>query len=87
MENGYIESLNGKLRDECLNVEVFFNLVNARRKLYLWRRDYNQHRPHSALADRTPADFAAICSCGKDGNTTALEDAPRLPHSTARRRK
>ena len=51
VENGYIESFNGKLRDECLNVEVFFTLADARRKLHLWRRDYNQHRPHSALAD------------------------------------
>jgi putative transposase len=79
VENGYIESFNGKLRDECLNVEVFFNLADARRKLYLWRRDYNHHRPHSALADRTPAEFATICSRGKDGDTTALEDAARLP--------
>jgi putative transposase len=62
VENGYIESFNGKLRDECLNVEVFFNLADARRKLYLWRRDYNHHRPHSALDDRTPAEFAATCA-------------------------
>lgn len=81
VENGYIESFNGKLRDECLNVEVFFNLADARRKLYLWRRDYNHHRPHSSLADRTPAEFAAICSRGKDCDTTALEDAARLPLS------
>ena len=59
VENGYIESFNGKLRDECLNVEVFFSLADARRKLYLWRRDYNHQRPHSALNDRTPAEFAA----------------------------
>ncbi len=59
VENGYIESFNGKLRDEFLNVEILFNLADARRKLYLWRRDYNHHRPHSALADRTPAEFAA----------------------------
>lgn len=59
VENGYIESFNGKLRDECLNVEVFFSLADARRKLYLWRQDYNHHRPHSALDDRTPASFAA----------------------------
>jgi putative transposase len=64
-ENGYIESFNGKLRDECLNVEVFFTLADARRKLHLWRRDYNHHRPHSALDDRTPAEFAARCSGGK----------------------
>jgi hypothetical protein len=74
-----IESFNGKLRDECLNVEVFFSLADARRKLYLWRRDYNHHRPHSALDDRTPAEFAATCSRGKDGDETALEDAARLP--------
>ncbi len=85
VENGYIESFNGKLRDECLNVEVFFNLADARRKLYLWRRDYNHHRPHSALDDRTPAEFAATCSRGKDGDDTALEEASRLPlsHRTA----
>jgi transposase InsO family protein len=85
VENGYVESFNGKLRDECLNVELFFNLADARRKLYLWRRDYNHHRPHSALDDRTPAEFAAICSRGKDGDETALEDAARLPlsHRTA----
>jgi putative transposase len=79
VENGYIESFNGKLRSECLNVEVFFTLADARRKLHLWRRDYNHVRPHSSLADRTPAEFAATCSRGKDGDTTALEDAPRLP--------
>ncbi len=79
VENGYIESFNGKLRDECLNVEVFFTLADARRKLHLWRRDYNHHRPHSALADRTPAEFAATCSGGKGGDTTALENAARFP--------
>jgi len=81
VENGYIESFNGRLRDECLNVEVFFTLADARRKLHLWRRDYNHYRPHSALDDRTPAEFAARCSRGKDGDETALEDAARLPLS------
>ena len=85
VENGYIESFNGKLRDECLNVEIFFTLADARHKLHLWRRDYNHHRPHSALADRTPAEFAARCSGGKDGGQTALENAARFPlsHRTA----
>jgi putative transposase len=81
VENEHIESFNGKLRDECLNVEVFFNLADARRKLYLWRRDYNHHRPHSALDDRTPVEFAAQSSRGKDCDGTALEDAARLPLS------
>lgn len=81
VENGYIESFNGRLRDECLNVEVFFTLTDARRKLALWLHDYNNHRPHSALADRTPAEFAAVCSRGNDGEKAALENASRLPHS------
>jgi putative transposase len=81
VENGYIESFNGKLRDECLNVEVFFTLADARRKLVLWQHDYNHHRPHSALADRTPAEFAAACSGGNDGEKAALENASRFPHS------
>ena len=66
VENGYIESFNGRLRDECLNVEVFFTLADARRKLALWHHDYNHHRPHSALDDRTPAEFAALRSRGID---------------------
>lgn len=59
VENGYSESFNGRLRDECLNVEVFFTLEDARAKLARWRQDYNLARPHSALKDRTPAGFAA----------------------------
>jgi putative transposase len=80
VENGYIESFNGRLRDECLNVEVFFSLADARRKLATWLHDYNHYRPHSALADRTPAEFAAICCGGNDGDEAALENASRLPH-------
>ncbi len=57
-ENGYIESFNGRLRDECLNVEVFLDLAAARSKIQRWKRDYNQQRPHSSLADRTPQEFA-----------------------------
>jgi putative transposase len=58
VENSYIESFNGRLRDECLNVEVFFALSDVRDKLARWRDDYNQVRPHSALRDATPAAFA-----------------------------
>jgi putative transposase len=56
-QNGYIESFNGRLRDEYLNTEAFLNLADAREKLARWRCDYNQFRPHSALADRTPEEF------------------------------
>ncbi len=58
-DNGYIESFNGRLRDECLNVQVFFTVADAREKLEQWRRDYNRVRPHSALGDRAPQQFAA----------------------------
>ena len=58
VQNGYIESFNGRLRDECLNTEVFQTVADAREKIELWRRDYNQQRPHSSLADRTPEEFA-----------------------------
>jgi putative transposase len=58
VENCYIESFNGRLRDECLNVEVFLALIDVRDKLERWRRDYNQVRPHSALHDSAPAVFA-----------------------------
>jgi putative transposase len=58
VENSYIESFNGRLRDECLNVQVFFALADVREKLELWRQDYNQVRPHSSLNDHPPAVFA-----------------------------
>ena len=60
VENGYIESFNGRLRDECLNGEVFFSLADAQKKLEQWRNDYNLNRPHSALDDRTPGEFANV---------------------------
>jgi len=60
VENGFIESFNGRLRDECLNVEWFVSLADARQKLARFREHYNYERPHSALADRTPAAFAEL---------------------------
>jgi putative transposase len=63
VQNGFIESFNGRLRDECLNGEVFFDLADAREKLERWRQDYNHERPHSALDDRSPAEFARTLGC------------------------
>jgi len=65
VENGFVESFNGRLRDECLNVEWFSSLEDARQKLAKFREHYNQQRPHSALADRTPAAFAELRWLGK----------------------
>jgi putative transposase len=59
MQNGYIESFNGRLRDECLNATSFATLADAKRKIEAWRMDYNVERPHSSLGYLTPAEFAA----------------------------
>ncbi len=59
-ENGYVESFNGKLRDELLNVEIFDTLWEAKVLVERWRREYNQRRPHSALAYRPPAPEAKL---------------------------
>jgi putative transposase len=58
VQNGYVESFNGRLRDECLNANWFTSLRDAKRKIEEWRQDYNQLRPHSSLAYLSPAAFA-----------------------------
>ena len=83
-ENGYIESFNGKLRDECLNGELLLNLAEARYVVDRWRMDYNHYRPHSRLNWMTPAAYAASCPgmgrpCGPPGSA-----APTPPVPTAR---
>jgi len=88
-ENGYVESFNGKLKDECLNGELLLNLTEARYVVDRWRLDYNHHRPHSRLGWLTPAEFAARCRgrdrrpqpCAAPGSAT-----PRPPQHTARQR-
>ena len=59
-ENGYIESFNGKLRDELLNREIFTTLTEAKVLIEDWRREYNQVRPHSSLGYRPPAPEAKM---------------------------
>jgi putative transposase len=58
MQNGFVESLNGRFRDECLNEHMFRNLPSARRLIEEWRTDYNAHRPHTSLGGLTPNEFA-----------------------------
>ena len=60
MQNGHVESFNGRLRDECLNANWFRNLLDARAKISAWRDEYNGERPHSSLGYRTPNEFAAV---------------------------
>jgi putative transposase len=60
MENGHIESFNGRLRDECLNANWFESLDEARQVVEDWRVDYNEVRPHSSLGQLPPATYAAL---------------------------
>jgi len=74
VQNGHVESFNGRFRDECLNTSWFRNLCEARRRIHAWQTEYNHERPHSALAWRTPAEFASqwakAASPSTDPNTT-----------------
>jgi len=58
MDNAMIESFNGSFRDECLNVNWFLSVEDAREKIERWREEYNIFRPHSSLGDVTPQKFA-----------------------------
>jgi transposase InsO family protein len=57
MQNGFVESFNGRLRDECLNEHLFSSLRHARQLIAAWRDDYNHHRPHTSLDGLTPREF------------------------------
>jgi putative transposase len=84
VENGFIESFNGRLRDEFLNVELIFSLSDAQNKLLRWRRDFNDARPHSALADRTPSEFAAIWK-NKTSSGSGEHFAPKIVNTAPRK--
>jgi putative transposase len=60
IENAYVESFNGKFRDECLNEHWFVSLADAKTTIETWRVDYNTVRPHSSLGGRTPDHFATV---------------------------
>ena len=76
-DNAFIESFNGRLRQECLNQNWFTSLADARQLIEAWREDYNEERPHSSLEDRTPSEFVAHWQQTR----TALE-AEILTHET-----
>ena len=83
VQNGRLESFNGRLREECLRVSWFQNLFDARSKIAAWRTEYNEQRPHSSLGYRTPKEFAEL-SRGKDAGCARLENACGVSHfSTA----
>lgn len=76
MQNGYVESFNGRMRDELLNESLFFGLDHTRRAIGAWVADYNTKRPHSSLDYKTPADYAANLSA--TGLRAALLDSSAL---------
>jgi putative transposase len=69
VENAYIESFNGRLRDECLNMNLFFTLADVRGELEQWKHDYNTVRPHRALGGLSPSEAQAMQTDGADGKT------------------
>ena len=71
VENAFIESFNGRLRDECLHVHQFESLADAQVKIEAWRVDYNQRRPHSSLGHLTPNEFVR-----QRQEERTVEDAP-----------
>ena len=70
MQNGYVESFNGRFHGECLNANWFLSLAQARTTIESWRCDYNGERPHSALDYRTPNEFATLLAHAAGHNLT-----------------
>jgi putative transposase len=82
VQNAYVESFNGPLRDECLNANWFTSLSDARRKVETWRLDYNQQRPHSSLDYLPPAEFArkaAVDDSMRKASTRLPEQGTQTP--------
>jgi putative transposase len=65
-DNAFVESFNGTFRSECLDTNWFQNLTEAKQMIEAWRREYNESRPHRALANRTPEEFASQIAVNRD---------------------
>jgi putative transposase len=85
VENAFIESFNGKLRDECLNTHVFTSVAEAQKILDAWREDYNLVRPHSSLQDRTPAAVGAMWVGSREARESTAANEDRIELGTAGR--
>lgn len=72
MQNGFVESFNGRLRDECLNEHLFHNYRHAREIIEEWRIDYNLNRPHTSLDGLTPNEFATRSRMDHNVNSASL---------------
>ena len=82
-QNAFVESFNGKLRDELLNETLFTSLAHARAALAAWKEDYNTQRPHSGLGWLTPSEFAQIATPGKAMATGAAQPGGSAPMAIA----
>jgi putative transposase len=85
VENAFIESFNGRLRDECLNAHVFASTIEAQHVLDAWRHDYNHVRPHSALQDRTPAAMGTMWVDSRDARESTAARKDRIDPEIAGR--
>ena len=79
-ENAYIESFNGKFRDECLNEHWFISMAHARQIIEAWRIEYNTERTHSSLADLTPEEFAMKLSKQSPATVSLTADSIPVPY-------
>lgn len=83
IQNAFIESFNGRLRDELLNETLFSSLNQARSTLSTWCNDYNDHRPHSGLGWLTPAEFAQTINPRRDAGSSRRNGSAPQPAATA----
>ena len=83
MQNGFIESFNGRMRDELLNETLFFGLNHARQSIGAWVEDYNTARPHSSLQYRTPAAFADYLRAAIGHHAPQRKSSASRPIATA----
>ena len=79
MQNGFVESFNGRMRDELLNETMFRNMPHARAVVRAWTVDYNEERPHSALGYETPKAFAEHLSTATGISAARIESSAPLP--------
>jgi putative transposase len=78
-DNAHVESFNGRLREECLNSHWFVSMQDAKRVIEAWRTDYNESRPHRALDNRTPKEFALAAGTCAGGKSDGMPETLNQP--------
>jgi putative transposase len=84
IENAYVESFNGKFRDECLNEHWFLSVAEAQQLIEAWRVDYNTVRPHRSLGQQTPAAYAAALATAEQPSSPWRKSSARSRASRVR---